>query len=208
MTRFRDLFTDRQLSMLVTFVEQLDDIEQVVLSDAAKSGLADDGRRYADGGTGATAYAEAIRVLLSLGIGRLTNRQSSLCIWDAGATKVNQVFSRQAYSMAWFFAEANPFGGASGSFSGQIDYLAKSVALLPRGRGRVSQGPAQIMEFPSGVVVSTDPPYYDNVPYADLSDFFIVWHRRMLRDVLPIFPTLLSPKADELVADHIRLGAK
>lgn len=208
MTRFRDLFTQRQLSMLVTFVEQLDAIQKVVLSDAVKAGLPDDGRRYADGGSGATAYAEALRVLLSLGIGRLTNRQSSLCIWDAGATKVNQVFSRQAYSMTWFFAEANPFGGASGSFSGQIDFLAKSIALLPRGSGRVTQGPAQTMEFPSGVVVSTDPPYYDNVPYADLSDFFIVWHRRMLRDVLPIFPTLLSPKADELVADHVRLGGK
>ena len=208
MTRFRDLFTDRQLTTLVTFVEQLDAVEQVVRRDAMKAGLPDDQRRYADGGIGATAYAEALRVLLSLGIGRLTNRQSSLCIWDAGATKVNQVFSRQAYSMTWFFAEANPFGGASGSFSGQIDFLAKSIALLPLGEGQVTQGPAQTMSFPSGVVVSTDPPYYDNVPYADLSDFFIVWHRRMLQDVLPIFPTLLSPKADELVADHLRLGGK
>jgi putative DNA methylase len=208
MTKFRDLFTPRQLTMLVTFVEQLDEVEKQVLADAGSAGLPKDDKGYASGGRGSIAYAEAIRILLSLGIGRLVNRQSSLCIWDAGATKVNQVFSRQAYSMTWLFAEANPFAGASGSFSGQIGFLAKSVAQVPRGKGQVTQGPAQDLIPPLGVVVSTDPPYYDNVPYADLSDFFIVWHRRMLRGVLPIFPTLLSPKREELVADHVRWGTK
>lgn len=110
--------------------------------------------------------------------------------------------------MTWLYAESNPFAGASGSFSGQIDFLAKSLAALPTGRGRATQGPAQTISPPPGVVVSTDPPYYDNVPYADLSDYFLVWHRRMLRDTLPIFPTVLSPKSEELVADHVRWGGK
>ncbi|MGE0309594.1 MAG: DUF1156 domain-containing protein [Acidimicrobiia bacterium] len=147
-------------------------------------------------------------MLLALGIGRFVNRQSTLCIWHPGRHTVEQVFARQAYSMTWLYAESNPFAGASGSFSGQIDFLAKSLAALPSGGGRVTQGPAQDIAPPQGIVVSTDPPYYDNVPYADLSDFFLVWHRRMLRETLPIFPTVLSPKTEELVADHVRWGGK
>ncbi len=128
-----------------------------------------------------------MRVLLALGIDRLVNRQSTLCIWHANGTKVEQVFARQAYSMTWLFAEANPFGGASGSFSGQVDYLAKSLAALPQGNGTVTEMPAQAIAVPTNAVVSTDPPYYDNVPYADLSDFFIVWLRRMLGGTVPYF---------------------
>ncbi|MEO5316322.1 DUF1156 domain-containing protein [Pseudarthrobacter sp. CC12] len=208
LTRFRDLFSPRQLAMLVAFVEELDGIEALILSEARTAGLPDDDRRYSEGGQGPRAYAEAMRILLALGIGRLTNRQSTLCIWDATRDNVQQVFSRQAYSMTWFYAEANPFAGASGSFSGQIDFLVKALAAIPRGRGAVTQGPAQNLSLTTQVVVSTDPPYYDNVPYADLSDYFLVWHRRMLRDVLPIFPTVLSPKTEELVADHVRWGGK
>lgn len=208
MTRFRDLFSPRQLATLVSFVETLDEVQEEVLRDAVAAGMADDGVHYSDGGAGATAYAEAIRILLALGVGRLVNRQSTLCIWHAKGVKVEQVFARQAYSMTWLWVEANPFAGASGSFTGQIDFLAKSVAALPQGKGRVVEGPAQDIKPPSDVVVSTDPPYYDNVPYADLSDFFLVWHRRMLGKTLPIFPTMLSPKTEELVADHIRWGGK
>jgi putative DNA methylase len=208
LTRFRDLFSPRQLATLVSFVEELDEVERKAVTDAVAAGLPDDGVKFADGGRGARAYAEAMRILLALGIGRLTNRQSTLCIWDATRDNVQQVFSRQAYSMTWFYAEANPFAGASGSFSGSIDFLAKSLAALPRGRGSVTQGPAQNLALSRPIVVSTDPPYYDNVPYADLSDYFLVWHRRMLRGTLPIFPTLLSPKSDELVADHQRWGGK
>jgi len=208
LTRFRDLFSPRQLATLTAFVEALDELEQQIHVDAVAAGLHDDGLAFAHGGDGARAYSEAMRVLLSLGIGRLVNRQSTLCIWHPGRHTVEQVFARQAYSMTWLYAESNPFAGASGSFSGQIDYLAKSVAAIPLGQGTVTQGPAQSMPIPAGVVVSTDPPYYDNVPYADLSDFFLVWHRRMLHKTLPIFPTMLAPKSDELVADHIRWGGK
>lgn len=208
LTRFRDLFSPRQLATLVAFVEGLDAVQGQVERDAVAAGFADDGVRYADGGTGARAYADAVRVLLALGIGRLTNRQSTLCIWDATRENVQQVFSRQAYSMTWFYAEANPFAGASGSFAGSVEFLAKSLAALPRGTGSVTQGPAQDLTFDRQIVVSTDPPYYDNVPYADLSDYFLVWHRRMLSTTLPYFPTMLSPKSEELVADHQRWGGK
>lgn len=208
LTRFRDLFSERQIVMLTAFAAALDDVQDLVKRDAVAMGMSDDGVAYADGGRQATAYADAMRILLAVGIGRLANRQSTLCIWNSVGVKVEQVFARQAYSMTWMHAEANPFAGASGSFAGQIDFLAKSVAELPLGVGHVSQGPAQTMTIGSPVVVSTDPPYYDNVPYADLSDFFIVWHRRMLKDTLPIFPTLLSPKSDELVADHVRWHGK
>lgn len=208
MTRFRDLFSDRQAKTLTSFVESLDGIQAHVERRALDAGLPDDGVPYSEGGRGALAYAEAMRILLALGVGRLVNRQSTLCIWNAPGVKVEQVFARQAYSMTWLYAEANPFAGASGSFSGQIDFLAKAVASIPRGSGRVTQGPAQAMPLPKAIAISTDPPYYDNVPYADLSDFFVVWLRRMLKETLPIFPTVLSPKAEELVADHMRLGGR
>lgn len=208
MTKFKHLFSPRQLATLTAFVEGLDEVQRLAESNAVAAGLPGDGVAYSDGGSGAKSYGEAMRVLLALGIDRLVNRQSTLCIWHANRGTVEQVFARQAYSMTWLYAEANPFGGASGSFSGQVDYLAKSLAALPQGTGSVTEAAAQTMSVPAGVVVSTDPPYYDNVPYADLSDFFIVWLRRMLGSTLPFFRTLLSPKSDELVADHVRWRGK
>lgn len=208
LTRFYDLFSPRQLATLASFVDALDEVSEKVRADALIAGLDGADVPYAAGGDGACAYSDAIRILLSLGIGRLVNRQSTLCIWHPGRHTVEQVFARQAYSMTWLYAEANPFAGASGSFSGQIEFLARSISVLPNGEGHVTQGPAQAVTGPVGVVVNTDPPYYDNVPYADLADFFIVWYRRMLRETLPIFQTMLSPKAEELVADHVRLGGK
>jgi putative DNA methylase len=209
LTTFRDLFLPRQLMTLTALVEELDTVVAEAEAVAVQAGMVPGGVSFSEGGTGAAAYANAIRIMLALGISRLLNRASSLCIWDAGAVKVNQVFSRQAYSMTWFFVEANPFAGASGSFSGQIGYLTEALAALPNGRGKVTQAPAQNLDLPQRVVVSTDPPYYDSVPYADLADFFHVWLRRMLGNTLPtVFGTMLTPKADELVADQIRLGGK
>ena len=209
LTTFADLFLPRQLTVLNAFVEELDDLHQELVAGLPPQEHGPDARTFAEGGTGARAYADAVKVCLALGIGRLVNRQSSLCIWNAPRQTVEQVFARQAYSMTWLFAEANPFAGASGSFAGQIEFLAKALEALPQGSGRVEHGPAQGVTLPQGVVVSTDPPYYDNVPYADLSDFFHVWHKRMLGDVLPnVFATVLSPKADELVADQVRLGGR
>lgn len=210
MTRFEDLFLPRQLRTLVTFVEEIDKLHDELLEEATGFGLVADGTPYAAGSSGALAYADALKILLSIGLARLVNRQSSLCIWDSTRATVQQVFSRQAYSMTWFFAEANPFAGASGSYSGQVALLCKAIRSIPAGTGRVTQSPAQTLDFTADeLVVCTDPPYYDNVPYADLSDFFLVWHRRVLGDILPdVFQTMLSPKSDELVADHVRHGGK
>lgn len=125
LTNFRDLFSPRQLTLLSAFVEELDRVGNDILRDSVAAGLPSSTVRFANGGTGSTAYADAIRIGLALGVGRLVNRQSTLCIWHNKRGTVEQVFARQAYSMTWLYAEANPFGGASGSFSGQIDFLVK-----------------------------------------------------------------------------------
>lgn len=209
LTTFRDLFLTRQLAVLNGFVEELDALRDEVAADAENAGLETGDSAYVKGGRGSEAYADGLKTILALGVSRLVNRQSTLCIWHPGRGTVEQVFARQAYSMTWSFVEANPFAGASGSFSGQIDFLAKSIEALPQGTGEVRHGPAQSVPLPRTVVVSTDPPYYDNVPYADLADFFHIWLRRMLAGTLPaIFSTVLTPKAEELVADQIRLGGK
>lgn len=209
LTTFADLFLPRQLMTLTGFVEELDSLLAMITADANAAGLSASEGRYTDKGRGSVAYGEAIKICLALGVGRLVNRQATLCIWNHIGLKVEQVFARQAYSMTWLFAEANPFAGASGSFSGQIDFLAKAIEALPQGSGEVCHGPAQSVLLPDAVVVSTDPPYYDSVPYADLADFFYVWLRRMLGDILPdILSTVLTPKAEELVADQIRLGGR
>ena len=172
LTRFRDLFLPRQLEAMNAFVEELDGLGPDIEAQAERALGTGDARSFLAGGQGAHAYSEAIKILLALTVGRLANRSSTLCIWDAPGQTVQQVFARQAYSMTWFFAEANPFAGASGSFKGQVGYLTKVIERVPMGQGHVSQGPAQAIAAPAGIVVSTDPPYYDSVPYADLSDYF------------------------------------
>jgi putative DNA methylase len=209
LNKFSDLFLDRQLITLKTFVEELEKLEPEISLSYRDKFVVSDTKNLTEGGAGAFAYAQSIKLLLAMSISRLTNRCSTLCIWDSGATKISQVFVRQAYSMTWFFAEANPFGGGSGSYEGQVDYLVKALARLPLGHGIVMNKPAQELDIPKNVVVSTDPPYYDSVPYADLSDYFVVWLRKMLATSMPeIFTTVLSPKASELVADHVRHNDK
>ncbi len=209
LNKFSDLFLDRQLLTLKTFVEELEKLEPEITKSYEDKFSDSDPRNLTEGGSGAVAYAQSIKVLLAMSISRLTNRCSTLCIWDSSRTTISQVFVRQAYSMTWFFAEANPFGGGSGSYEGQVDYLVKALARLPLGQGTVANKPAQELDIPMNVVVSTDPPYYDSVPYADLSDYFVVWLRKMLATTMPeIFTTVLSPKASELVADHVRHNDK
>ncbi len=157
---------------------------------------------------GAHAYADAVTVNLSLGVSRLTNRLSSNCIWNTSRDTIEQVFGRQAIPMVWSFAEANPFSSSSGNFIGQLDYLVEVLEGLPgMPQANVTQGDASSLNTPDSqpvTTLSTDPPYYDNIGYADLSDFFYVWLRRSLREVYPeLFSTLLVPKSSELiVAPH------
>jgi adenine-specific DNA methylase len=133
-------------------------------------------------------YANAISVYLALSVSRLANRCSTACFWDPEGENVQQVFTRQAIAMAWDFVEANPLSDAMGSFTGQVGYLSNVVQNLPAqsARGNSAQRSAErLSDIGLSVLISTDPPYYDNIDYADLSDFFYVWLRRMLSDVYP-----------------------
>jgi putative DNA methylase len=184
-----DLFMDRQTLALNTFSDLVDVVRDEVQKDS-----------------GNTTYADAIATYLGLGISRLANRQSSSTFWHTSGEKVEQVFAMHALPMRWDTAEGNPFSTSSGNFLGQVAYLAKAVANFPASGqdNNLKQLNAQSVDF-SRCVISTDPPYYDNVPYADLSDFFYVWLRRSLRKYhSEIFETVLVPKAEELVADYKR----
>jgi len=205
-----DLFMDRQTLALNTFAEKLVDMHQIIESDALAAGLENNQISLKDDGKGAKAYADAICVYLGLCISRLANRQSTNTLWDTTRESVQQVFARHALPMIWDTAEGNPFSTSSGNFFGQAEYLSAAVATLPaEGKGgEAFQKDAQTANF-KNQVVSTDPPYYDNVPYADLSDFFYVWLRRSLKEFLPeTYTTMLVQKHEELVADHKRHNGK
>lgn len=162
------------------------------------------------GGTGATAYAEAVGVYLGLGISRLANRSATLNFWDTKGENVQQVFARQALPMTWDFVESNAFSDSTGNFVGQLSYLINAVLAFPQqGCGNVLQSDAATQSISEAKLISTDPPYYDNIGYADLSDFFYVWLRRSLKTVFPaLFATLAVPKTEELVATPYRHGSK
>ena len=210
MTTFGDLFTDRQLVGLNTFSDLVHEARAEIERDALTAGLPDDLTPLRDGGTCAKAYAEAVSLYLGLSVSRLANRQSSLTFWDTGGQKVQQVFARQALAMVWDFCEGNPFGNSSGNFLGQLIYLTKVVEnLVPGSSGWERQHDAQTISYPKEAVISTDPPYYDNIGYADLSDFFYCWLKPALISVYPdVFRVLATPKHEELVATPYRHGGK
>ena len=211
MVEWDALFTDRQLVALSTFSGLLEELRPIVWDHARMAGLADDGIRLRDRGSGAQAYTDAIITYLSFAIDRATDRWSSLAGWQNMRENIRNTFARQALSMVWDFAEANPFSESSGNWSGNVAWISKVVAAVPAGgSAEVLQGHAatRIGEVTSPVVC-TDPPYYDNVPYADLSDFFYVWLRRNVADVWPEeTATMLTPKAEELIANPDRAGSK
>ncbi|HLI44649.1 MAG TPA: DUF1156 domain-containing protein [Acidimicrobiales bacterium] len=191
-TRHSQLFTNRQLHTMTTFSDLVAEARERVLSDG-----------------GNVEYADAIATYLTLGIGRLANRCSSQSFWNPGRDTVEQVFARNALPMIWVYAEANPFSTSSGNFLGQIGYLVDALERLPaRGEAKVRQLDAAGEADRGFGLVCTDPPYYDNVPYADLSDFFYIWHRRCLQKIYPdLYSTLLVPKAQELIAEPARQGS-
>ena len=163
-----------------------------------------------DGGRGATAYAEAVGVYLAFAIDKGANYWSSICAWHQTRYGVVSTFGRQAIPMVWDYAEANPISFSSGNFLLGIEQAAKMVAMLGDGLpGFTTQEDAATQSTSTYKLVSTDPPYYDNIGYADLSDFFYVWLRRSLRPIFPVlFATLAVPKLAELVATPYRHGSK
>jgi putative DNA methylase len=208
-----DLFTPRQLVALTTFSDLVQEARERVKRDAIAAGLPDNGKALAEVGAGATAYADAVGVYLAFALNKVADRGSSLGRWDPTPTQsgIINTFSRQALPMSWDFAESNPLGGASGNYRGAIDLVAKALlaASLTATSGYATQDDAAAQSVSSDKLVSTDPPYYDNIGYADLSDFFYVWLRRSLRSVFPeLFATLAVPKAEELVATPYRHGSK
>lgn len=207
LTEWADLFTARQLTTLCAFTEALPQVRERVAGEAAAAGLSDDPRRLNEGGLGAVAYADAVTHYLAMSIGRLANRTSSQCFWNPGRDTIEQVFARPALPMIWVYAEGNPFSSSTGNFLGQLDYLVEVMRRLPASPAGIgAQRDARTAVAGEGpVVVCTDPPYYDNIPYADLSDFFYIWLRRCLADVWPgLFGTLKVPKEPELIAEPAR----
>ena len=206
---FADLFTPRQLVALTTFSNLVQEAREQVRRDAPAAGISDDGKALRDGGTGATAYAEAVGVYLSLGVSKLSDAQSSLCRWKTTMDQSIATFGRQALPMVWDYSEANVFAGMAGDPLVSIKNMMRVVDQLPASvNGRTDQAAAQDRTLSNASVVSTDPPYYDNIGYADLSDFFYVWLRRSLKPTFPeLFATLTVPKAEELVATPYRHGS-
>lgn len=205
---FWKLFTNRQLTALTTFSALVGEAQRKAESDAVAAGLPDDGIGLDDGGTGARAYGEAIGVYLANLVDQLANHNSSICSWHAGNTQLRNVFSRQAIPMTWDYAESNPFCNSSGCFDNLFIRMTEAFQGLPSivsKPGIARQFDAQSDNGMRGILVSTDPPYYDNIGYADLSDFFYVWLRQSLRRTYPkLFSTMLVPKHEELVATPYR----
>jgi putative DNA methylase len=206
MRRHVDLFTPRQLTALTTFSDLVSAAHERVLADALATG-APAGDSLEAGGDGARSYADSVIVFIGLCDSKMATFHCSLGRWRPDADKTAPAFARQAVSMVWDFAEAHPFGRAGGDWQGVVEGAAGVLLRVPSSnRGEVQQRDAAARNY-QGLLVSTDPPYYDNVGYADLSDFFYIWLRRSLRSVLPeLLGTMLTPKAGELVADPFRHG--
>ncbi|HHO48402.1 MAG TPA: DUF1156 domain-containing protein [Desulfobacteraceae bacterium] len=209
LTTFGDLFTPRQLVALNTFSDLVAEAQERVKKDAIAAGLPDDGTPLRDNGTGATAYAEAVGVYLGIAISRWSDLSNSMCSWNNTNQNLRALFARQAIPMNWDYAELSPFSKVGPWFS-TVESSVEAMGNFAKGKfGFADQADASSQSTSDGKVVSTDPPYYDNIGYADLSDFFYVWLRRSLRQIFPeLFATMAVPKAEELVATPYRHGGK
>jgi putative DNA methylase len=213
LTTYGDLFTPRQLVALTTFSDLVQEARERVKADALAAGRGNVGVALCEGGSGAGAYSEAISIYLACGNSRSADFWSNLCIW-ANQPKnelVTHLFGRQAIPMAWDFAEANPFSDSGGNYTKNLSYVTMGIEYLPEVpiNGEAQQEDAASGKTLTGKIISTDPPYYDNIAYADLSEYFYVWLRRTLYSIYPaLFATLAVPKAEELVATPYRHGGK
>jgi putative DNA methylase len=193
LTEFTDLFTPRQLVALTTFSDLIREVQARVMSDG-----------------GSQAYSDAVATYLGLTTSRCADYWSSICSWHNTKEQLRNVFGRQAIPMTWDYTEAMPFSRSSGGYLGQLNWVAKVVEWLPATKPAIVDQADAASRAYKGVLVSTDPPYYDNIGYSDLSDFFYVWQRRTLRSVFPdLLGTMLVPKSGELVANpHRHDGAE
>ena len=211
LTKWSDLFTARQLTALNTLSSLVTEAREIAKRDALIAGFDDSPSGIDAGGTGAAAYADAIAIYLAFAISKVANVGSTITSWmnDRGAFR--ETFARQAIPMVWDYAEANPFANAGGSLGTALEKGAMAIHTFPatNNNSRAVQESASTQSISINRIISTDPPYYDNIGYADLSDFFYVWLRKALHDVVPsIFTTLTVPKLEELVATPARHGGR
>ena len=207
MTDYSQLFTNRQLTALTTFSSLVSEAQQKAEADAVAAGVFNDHIALSEGGNGARAYGEAVGVYLAFAVDRTADFNTSVVRWSVSNEKAMNTFARQAIPMIWDFVEVNPIGNSVGSFSTIIDYISKCIVTLPNTAqyGIAKQFDAQSDNGLRNIMVSTDPPYYDNIGYADLSDFFYVWMRYTLKNTYSkTFKTMLVPKNEELVATPYR----
>jgi len=210
MTQWRDLFTLRQLLALTTFSDLLSEVRELVRRDALAAGMSDDSAGLDAGGSEAMAYADAITLLEALSVDKFADYNNTICTWNPTNQNIGHLFTKQVIPMAWDFPETSPLTGGL-SLDSISEGVAKAIELLPASTSGTAfqQDCSTLTVAESPPVISTDPPYYDNIGYADLSDFFYVWLRRSLRPVFPgLFATLATPKAEELVATPDRHGGK
>lgn len=195
LTKFSDLFTNRQLTLLTVLTDLVRETRLKVLEDCGDS-----------------AYADAVATYLALAVSRITDRNCAITSWNSHPSKeqIRGAFPRQAIPLTWNFTEGNPFSASSGNLLRSIEDVAESLRRVPAKPAATTKAEdAAHGTFDGRLLVATDPPYYDNIGYANLSDFFYVWLRRMLRDIHPgLMAGMVTPKADEIVADPARQGSK
>ncbi|MDR1870458.1 MAG: DUF1156 domain-containing protein [Deltaproteobacteria bacterium] len=205
-TRYSDIFTPRQLTFLTVAREKIIALRPEIEKDAKNAGLAEDGLGLEDGGTGAKAYSEAVLVYLSFLLDKMADYHSSLCAWNSSGEKIRNTFFRQSLPMVWDYAECNPFSEAAGSFKNMVEWIVKSVRALPaKGEAKAEVADAMTDGSVKNALISTDPPYYDNIIYSNISDYYYIWLRSSLKSVYKsVFSTILAPKSDELVVAPYR----
>lgn len=207
LNEFHKLFTPRQLTALTTFSELVSEAQAKAEADAVAAGMKNDHLPLRNGGDGARAYGEAVGVYLAFAVDRLADIGSSIASWINSIGAIRNTFGRQAIPMTWDYAEGNPFSNSSGCFGNMLEWVYKCIGNFPSAQfeAEVSQADAQSDCGLRNIMISTDPPYYDNIGYADLSDFFYVWMRQSLKDTYPeLFNTMLVPKVEELIATPYR----
>lgn len=198
MDYFSDLMTNRQLTAMVTFSDLVTEVKDKIIADIDAQGV-----------EAPVGYVDAIKLYLAFGVDRLASRLTKVCLWNTTAETIEQPFGRQAIPMVWTFPEANVFSNSTGGWNSSLDWIPKVLQTLYVSSETAIVEQVDAMEFVNNipVLVSTDPPYYSNVPYADLADFFYIWMRKMLKADYPkVFGTISTPKANELVAEKYRCG--
>jgi putative DNA methylase len=197
MTTFDRLYTPRQLLALTTFSDLIREVRSKIQYDAERLGDRE-----------STAYMRAVVTYLAFALDKAVNAWSSLASWKSDDGVLRSTFARQALAMVWVYAEANPFAETSESIDSAVASICEALtSMVLQMQGSAEQRDATSMNVTAPYLFSTDPPYYDNIPYGDLSDYFYVWLRHTLGDLYPeLMGTLLVPKASELVADPVRHG--